>query len=305
MTLDNKKSQPKKKSSAREKTVSKKRATSQKKTTPKKTRSPKKSSPKRKKEDLLTLTSDFKEEMKKMEDLVQDENSKEPSTEFSQESSFSSVTNNGHTKTVNSLKASISLPDPEKTKQMCDKISDKDPGINCVYNEKENTCYIDGTNIVNKTFEALKHKFGFNHGKESDKLKSILRENILPHQTSLIPTRSANPFNNSLSAPRIIFIGRPKGNPLSSPMSPPDMGSFSGSPLMGGGGCSLGKTNGCPDNGRLVYDAQGKIECGNMSNQGGQKFMYPKTINNFVGGKKKSLKKKKQGGPEASMHGLD
>ena len=235
-------------------------------------------------DELLKLTSGFKKEM---EDLEHEEDNQK-FQKFSQEASFSSVSKDGHTKTVNSLKASISLPDPEKTKQMCDKISEKDPNIECVYNEKENTCYIDGTSIVNKTFDALKDKFGFNHGSESDKLKELLNENILPHQTSLIPTMTAGPLKPPLSAPKIIFIRKP--------MLSPNMGHFSGAPFMGGGGCSLGKTNGCPDNGRLIYDAEGKIGCGNMSNQGGQKFMYPKTINNFVGGKKKSLKKKKQMG---------
>ena len=66
--------------------------------------------------------------------------------------------------------------------------------------------------------------------------------------------------------------------------------------MFGGDSCSIGKQNNCPDNGRLIYDTQGKIACGNMSNQGGQQFMYPKKITNFVGGHKKSLKKKKQKG---------
>ena len=225
-----------------------------------------------------------------MEDLEHEEQHlgehKPEFQKFSQESSFSSVSKDGHTKTVNSLKASISLPDPKKTKQMCDKISEKDPNIECVYNEKENTCYIDGTSIVNKTFDALKDKFGFNHGSESDKLKELLNENILPHQTSLIPTMTAGPLKRPLSAPKIIFIRKP--------MLSPNMGHFSGAPFMGGGGCSLGKTNGCPDNGRLIYDAEGKIGCGNMSNQGGQKFMYPNNINKFFVGKIKSIKKKIQ-----------
>lgn len=247
-------------------------------------------------DELLKLTSGFKKEM---EDLEHEEDNQK-FQKFSQEASFSSVSKDGHTKTVNSLKASISLPDPKKTKEMCDKISEKDPNIECVYNEKENTCYIDGTSIVNKTFDALKDKFGFNHGTESDKLKELLNENILPHQTRMIPTMTHSLLKKPLSAPKIIFIRRNPGKELfpSSMLSPnmDNMGHFSGSPFMGGGGCSLGKTNSCQDNGRLIYDAEGKIGCGNMSNQGGQKFMYPKTINNFVGGKKKSLKKKKQMG---------
>ena len=268
--------------------------------TPKK-KSLKKDTLKEKEDNLLTVASDLQKEMEDLEreeDQLREDNQK--FEKFSQESSFSSVSKDGHTKTVNSLKASISLPDPKKTKQMCDKISEKDPNIECVYNEKENTCYIDGTSIVNKTFDALKDKFGFNHGSESDKLKELLNENILPHQTRMIPTMTHSPLKKPLSAPKIIFIRRNPGKELfpSSMLSPnmANMGHFSGSPFMGGGGCSLGKTNSCQDNGRLIYDTEGKIGCGNMSNQGGQKFMYPKTINNFVGGKKKSLKKKKQGG---------
>lgn len=245
---------------------------------------------------LLDITSKFRDEMAELE---QEDEHKPQLQKFSQESSFSSVTKDGHTNTVNSLKASISLPDPEKTKQMCDKISERDSNIECVYNEKENTCYIDGTSVVNKTFNALKERFGFNHGTESDKLKELLNENILPHQTKVTPTMIQSPFNKNLSVPKIIFIRKPM-------LSPPNMGHFSGSPFMRGGGSSLGRVNGCPDNGRLIYDAEGKIGCGNIRNQGGQKFMYPKTINNFVGGKKKSLKKKKQrGGEEGDTYKLN
>jgi len=42
-------------------------------------------------------------------------------------------------------------------------------------------------------------------------------------------------------------------------------------------GC-LGQVNNCPNNGRLVYDAEGIIGCNEPVNQGEQQFIYPKDV---------------------------
>ena len=68
-----------------------------------------------------------------------------------------------------------------------------------------------------------------------------------------------------------------------------------GGPGMIGGG-SLGQTNNCQNNGRLVYDSQGKIGCTNPLNQGGQHFVYPRKITTKVGGRKRTSKKKNERG---------
>ena len=224
---------------------------------------------------------------------------------FSQESSFSSVSENGKTKSFKSVKGSFSVENPEETKKMCDKMSESNPNIQCTYNEKENVCYLDMTSMVGNIVDTLGmgQKLNDDTQKVKDYLNKMLSSTMI--QPRVVPSSSGYsgspqrmmPPSEHFSpvkrmSPKVFIIqGHLPKSPMSQYQPHPSPHPFM---MFGGDSCSIGKQNSCPDNGRLIYDTQGKIDCGNMSNQGGQQFMYPKKITNFVGGHKKSLKKKKK-----------
>ena len=222
---------------------------------------------------------------------------------FSQESSFSSVSENGKTKSFKSVKGSFSLDNPEETKKMCDKMSESNPNIHCTYNEEENVCYLDMTSMVGNIVDTL--GMGQKLNDDTQKVKEYLNKMLSPTmiQPRVIPSSSGysgspqrmmSPSEHfspvKRMSPKVFIIqGHLPKSPMSQYQPRPSPHPFM---MFGGDSCSIGKQNNCPDNGRLIYDTQGKIDCGNMNNQGGQQFMYPKKITNFVGGHKKSLKKK-------------
>lgn len=224
---------------------------------------------------------------------------------FSQESSFSSVSENGKTKSFKSVKGSFSVENPEETKKMCDKMSESNPNIQCTYNEKENVCYLDMTSMVGNIVDTLGmgQKLNDDTQKVKDYLNKMLsstmiQPRVVPSSSgySGSPQRMMSPSEHfspvKKMSPRVFIIqGHLPRPPMSQYQPQRNPHPFM---MFGGDSCSIGKQNNCPDNGRLIYDTQGKIDCGNMSNQGGQQFMYPKKITNFVGGHKKSLKRRTQ-----------
>lgn len=265
----------------------------------------------------------LEDESKRLRELNEDINEmiKVPSEEklntpvskhFAQEASFSSVNENGKTTNFKSVKGSFKLSKPEETEKICSSMAENNPNIKCSYDKENNVCYLDMTQMADGIVDLL--GLGNKLKEDTHEIKNYLNKRLSPQVIHPSMELFKSHHNSPTMKPSLktlleghhnspLGLSELNGEHLRKPlfhssMSPtqPILILRTSAPMTGGDPCSIGNKNSC-DGGRLIYDAQGQIDCGNMSNQGGQRFMYPKKITNFVGGKKKkSLKKRKQSG---------
>ena len=182
----------------------------------------------------------------------------------------------------------------DKLEKVCNQIKNSNyHDIHAEYSSKDKKCIISATLNIAEIVKSLEMKRMQDH--KASMLRDKFFDNLGHENHKLLVFTSQFPTSDDYTLPTYM-----SPNDMSQDyVSPNLMQSSPTYPLMNvsphlGGGQYLGNVNGCPNNSRLVYDAEGVIACNNPINQGGQTFLYPKKISACVGGgsKKGKLSKK-------------